>query len=134
MLRKDAKQEESKSLQANSTKEQAPAPSLSKAPRPSLVPIGSTEIGPGEYGSGPAACDVQLDSKKLSCSMVKFGTGYKSGIMEKPILPEPSPGPGSYAIPGSIATQLKGTPYRNAPAATMSGYFFKKKKKKKGKY
>lgn len=35
--------------QVLSTIVEAPAPSLSKAPRPSLVPVGTTDIGPADY-------------------------------------------------------------------------------------
>ena len=34
---------------------------------------------------------------------------------------EPFPGPGSYVIPGGISTSAKGAPYRNSPAAALSG-------------
>ena len=34
---------------------------------------------------------------------------------------DPSPGPGSYMLPGGVSTRAKGTPFRNSPAAMLSG-------------
>lgn len=87
---------------------------------------GTTEIGPGEYGAPPAACENQVDSRKPTCSSIRFGTGYQKkkgggGLPEKLDLAEPAPGPGSYTLPGGVATKGIGTPYRNSPAASMSG-------------
>jgi len=105
-----------------STKPSAPGGMLSKAERPSLVPVGTTDIGPGEYAPPPAACETQVESSKSTCSTLKFGTGYrKGGGLAKPTLMEPSPGPASYTLPGGIATRCKGSPFRDAPAATISG-------------
>eukprot|EP00595_Chromulina_sp_UTEXLB2642_P002218 CAMPEP_0196762204 /NCGR_PEP_ID=MMETSP1095-20130614/1598_1 /TAXON_ID=96789 ORGANISM="Chromulina nebulosa, Strain UTEXLB2642" /NCGR_SAMPLE_ID=MMETSP1095 /ASSEMBLY_ACC=CAM_ASM_000446 /LENGTH=252 /DNA_ID=CAMNT_0042112695 /DNA_START=106 /DNA_END=867 /DNA_ORIENTATION=+ len=108
--------------QVLSTKKQSPSPGLSKAERPSLVPVGTTDIGPAEYNPPPAACEHQVDSRKSTSGTVKFGLGYKKGgNITKPDLSEPSPGPGEYKVPGSIATRSKGTPYNNAPAPSLSG-------------
>ena len=41
--------------------------------------------------------------------------------MVKEDLSEPSPGPGAYLLPGGVATAAKGSPYRNSPAAMLSG-------------
>lgn len=104
-----------------STKVDAPIIVFPKAPRPTLVPEGVTDIGPAEYEPPPAACESQLDSRKPTAPNVKFGTGYKKSNFRKPDLKEPSPGPGSYIIPGSIATHSKGSPWTNAPAVSISG-------------
>jgi len=93
-----------------------------KAARPSMVPPGATVIGPGQYGAFNAACETQVDSRKPSCSSVKFGTGYrKAAFGQKLDLSEPAPGPGTYVLPGGVSTVAKGTPYRNSPSATISG-------------
>jgi hypothetical protein len=109
--------------QVLSTKPGAMDMSFPKAARPSLVPVGTTKIGPGEYrGANVAACEPQLDSRKATCASLRFGNGYKKGGKDKkPDLSEPAPGPGSYKMPGSISTQLKGTPFRNAPKISLSG-------------
>jgi hypothetical protein len=106
-----------------STKKRAVEPGFPLAPRPSLVQVGTTEIGPGEYGVPPAACDVQIDSRKPTCASIRFGGGYtrNKNKIEKVDLSEPSPGPGSYVLPGGVATRSTGAPYRSSPAASLSG-------------
>jgi hypothetical protein len=105
-----------------STKTDVPQPAFPKASRPSLVPPGTTDIGPGEYKPPPAACENQLDSRKPTCSKIKFGEGYRAGNDKKPLeLLDPSPGPGSYKIPGGISTKARGSPFRDAPTAVLSG-------------
>lgn len=111
---------ESMGKQPISTKRNAPGVLMPKAPIKSTKPINDIEVGPGEYGAGPAAFEKQLQSTKRSCPQVKFGPGYRrNGNIQKPELFEPSPTPYSYQLPGSIATQLKGTPYRNAPGKSI---------------
>lgn len=65
-----------------------------KADRPTLIPPGATDIGPGEYRPPPAACENQVDSRKPTCGKIKFGEGYKSGgnDRDKHNLREPAPG------------------------------------------
>jgi len=105
-----------------STKPQAVIPGFPKAPRGSLVPPGTSDVGPGEYGAGPAACEVQADSRRPTCATIKFGTGYRKGAKSGKLdLSEPAPGPGSYTLPGGLATKAKGSPYRDSPAARLSG-------------
>lgn len=99
--------------------------------RPSLVPVGGTDIGPGEYLPPKAACEEQVDSRKPSCPNTRFGTGFvkgkngsgggAGGKSMKLDLSEPSPGPGSYHLPGGIATKGSGQPYRSSPQASISG-------------
>lgn len=108
--------------QVISTKKAAEAMKFGKAPRGSLVPPGTTEIGPGQYQPPPAACENQVDSRKPTCGKIKFGEGYRSGQNHKKFdFSEPSPGPGSYKLPGGVATKAKGTPYRSSPAISISG-------------
>lgn len=106
-----------------STKHRAQEAPFPHASRPSLIAPGSTEIGPGEYGVSAAACEPQVDSRKPTCSSIKFGTGYQKNRKnnQKLDLSEPSPGPGSYQLPGGVATKSAGTPYRSSPAASLSG-------------
>lgn len=105
-----------------STKPDAFVPVFPKAARPSMVPVGTTDIGPGQYGAFCASCEEQTDSRKATCPSIKFGTGYKRGATNSKLdLSEPSPGPGSYLLPGGVATVAKGTPFRNAPSASISG-------------
>lgn len=106
-----------------STKEKARETAFPIAARPSLVAPGTTDIGPGEYKPSPAACEFQVDSRKTSCPTTKFGTGFQKNrkLNAKVDLSEPSPGPGSYQLPGGIAVASSGTPYRSAPAASLSG-------------
>ena len=93
-----------------------------KSSRPTLVPPGSTDIGPGEYKPPPAACEKQFDSRKPTCATIKFGEGYRAGVAKDNYdLSDPLPGPGSYQLPGGIATKAKGSPYRDSPAAILSG-------------
>jgi Sperm-tail PG-rich repeat len=108
--------------QVLSTKHAATVPAFPVAPRPGMEITGGSTVGPGEYLPGPAACEPQVDSRRRTAGCIKFGTGYKKGSnQEKPDLSEPSPGPGSYMLPGGVATKAKGTPFRNSPAATISG-------------
>jgi hypothetical protein len=103
--------------------------SFPKSSRPSMVPIGITEIGPAEYEPAPAACERQVDSRKPTCSNIKFGEGFSTGgssnhnnnSNNKFNFADPSPGPGSYHLPGGIATKAKGSPFRDSPTAIISG-------------
>lgn len=108
--------------QVLSTKVEGPTLGFPKAARPTLIPPGATDIGPGEYRPPPAACENQLDSRKPTCGKIKFGEGYRTGTHKAaPDLSDPSPGPGAYQIPGGIATKAKGSPFRDSPTAIMSG-------------
>lgn len=109
--------------QSLSTKESTREPLFPVANRPSLIAPGTTDIGPGEYKPSPAACDPQVDSRKPTCPSLRFGTGFQKNkkLGQKLDLSEPSPGPGTYQLPGGIATASSGTPYRSAPSASLSG-------------
>jgi hypothetical protein len=81
--------------QVLSTKETSMDVGFPKAARPTMVPPGTTDIGPAEYKPPPAACDVQVDSRKATCPTIKFGEGYRpsgKNKTEKPDLAEPKPG------------------------------------------
>lgn len=118
-----------------STKERAREPGFPLADRPTLIAPGcttiflslifegTTDIGPGEYKPPPAACEEQVDSRKPTCPTIRFGTGFQKNkkVTQKLDLSEPSPGPGSYHLPGGVATKSAGTPYRSSPAASLSG-------------
>ena len=66
--------------QVLSTKPGPVVPSFAKSERPTLIPPGTTDIGPGEYvKANIAACESQVDSRKPTCGSIKFGTGYKKG-------------------------------------------------------
>lgn len=106
---------------------------LSTRKTPSQIPFGSEErkgmavkgasdVGPGEYGPLRSACDTQVESTKTTAGQIKFGTGYKKIKEQKKIdMREPSPGPGSYRLPGGLGTTGKGQPYPNSRGASMSG-------------
>lgn len=109
-----------------STKHKSNESPFPKAPRPGLVQVGGADVGPGAYGAPRAACEPQVESRKVTCGSIKIGTGYKKGSAAAAkgmqlSLSEPSPGPGSYVLPGGVATQQKGTPFRNSPKISMSG-------------
>lgn len=81
--------------QVLSTKETTLEVGFPKAPRPSMVPPGTTDIGPAEYQPAPAACEDQVDSRKPTCPTIKFGEGYRpsgKGHGHRPTLAEPAPG------------------------------------------
>ena len=103
---------ESMGKQFLSTKPQAVIPGFAKGARGSLVPPGTSEVGPGEYGCGVAACEPQVESTKPSCATVKIGTGWKKGAAQKKYdFSEPKPGPGTYTLPEvrtKRAAQLSG--------------------------
>ena len=41
---------------------------------------GGSTVGPGEYtGANVADCEPQVDSRKVTCGSIKFGTGYRKG-------------------------------------------------------
>eukprot|EP01040_Poterioochromonas_malhamensis_P002544 gene2544-2705_t len=109
--------------QVLSTKVGAMVVGFPKADRPTLIPPGTTDIGPAEYKPSPAACEEQIDSRKPTCGKIKFGEGYKSGgnDRDKHDLSDPTPGPGAYKLPGGIGTKTKGAPYRDSPTAILSG-------------
>jgi len=108
--------------QVLSTKDSSTGLVFDAAERPSLVPPGSTDVGPGEYSPPRAACEDQIDSRRRTCATIKFGTGYRAGQhKDAPNFSEPSPGPGSYRLPGGIATKAKGSPFRDSPTAVLSG-------------
>mmetsp|Transcript_1634 Transcript_1634/g.1779 ORF Transcript_1634/g.1779 Transcript_1634/m.1779 type:complete len:269 (+) Transcript_1634:152-958(+) len=114
---------ESMGKQSLSTKKAAVTSGFPLAPRPGMAIQGGSTVGPGEYkGANIAACEPQVDSRKLTSGSIKFGTGYRKGVStHKSDLSEPSPGPGTYALPGGVATTARGTPFRNSPAAQLSG-------------
>lgn len=110
--------------QTLSTKKRAQESPFPLASRPSLIAPGTTEIGPGQYGLPPSACEQQVDSRKPTQSAIRFGTGYtkgKNNSIQKIDMKEPAPGPGSYNLPGGVSTSHRGAPYRNSPAASLSG-------------
>lgn len=79
--------------QVLSTKPQPMIMSFPKADRPTLIPPGTTDIGPGEYKPPSAACEVQSDSRKPTCATIKFGEGYRPGQASKKFdFAEPAPG------------------------------------------
>ena len=94
---------------------------FSHAARASMVLQGTTEVGPGEYNGPPAACEKQIDSRKKTCSNIKFGTGYQKGNKKSIVvdLSEPAPGPGAYKLPGSLGTSSNA--YRSSPKISLSG-------------
>lgn len=86
-----------------STKRESTQVGFAKGKRQSMVPPGVSDVGPGEYGAPPAACEPQIDSRKVTCGTVKIGTGYKKGAkILKADFSEPSPGPGSYRLPAAV--------------------------------
>lgn len=94
---------ESMGKQVQSDRLTDPIIGFAKAPRGDLVPPGTNDIGPGQYGRPPAACAPQVESTKTTCATIKFGSGYvKNAKLKVPDLSEPSPGPGSYVIHGGI--------------------------------
>ena len=112
---------ESMGKQVLSSKPGAVVPGFSKEKRKGMANT-SSEVGPGDYLPGPAACEPQVLSSRPTCATIKFGTGYRKGKgLVKRDLSEPAPGPGSYSLPGGVATKTRGSPYRDSPAATMSG-------------
>ena len=97
--------------QALSTKPGAQIPAFPKEPRPSMAFKGASNVGPGDYQPGSAACEPQVLSYRASCATVKFGTGYRKGKgLVKADLSEPSPGPGAYTLPRfkTVAATLSG--------------------------
>jgi hypothetical protein len=105
-------------IQVLSSKLQDPIIGFAKAPRGSLVPPGTNDIGPGHYERPPAACAPQVESTKPTCATIKFGSGYvKNAKREMPDLSEPSPGPGSYVIQGGInqSCAVSGLFFMNCP-------------------
>lgn len=108
--------------QVLSTKARAPAASLGKGKRPALLQHSTADVGPGEYNSAIAACGPQPDSRKRNPATIKFGTqDPRQARRNQRKLSEPEPGPGSYVIPGGVATSGVGNPYRSSPAASISG-------------
>jgi hypothetical protein len=79
--------------QVLSTKVESARIQFPKAARPSLVPPGISDVGPGEYKPPPAACENQVDSRKPTCGTIKFGEGFKKGAKTgKFDFSEPTPG------------------------------------------
>jgi Sperm-tail PG-rich repeat len=66
--------------QVLSTKHAAVVPGFSHAARPSMEIKGGAEVGPGEYKQGPAACEPQVDSRRPTCGMIKFGAFFETPV------------------------------------------------------
>jgi len=108
--------------QVLSTKTTAENIYIQKAERQGIAPKSITDVGPGEYGAPPAACEDQVDSRKRTAAKIKFGGGYVKGNKKLPSvsLSEPVPGPGAYASSsGSIGTESM--VFKNVPKASLSG-------------
>ena len=90
--------------------------------RKGMAVVGASDVGPGEYSNIKSACEIQVESTKITSGKIKFGTGYKKFKNEKKLdMKEPSPGPGSYRLPGGLGTVGKGQPYPNSRTVSMSG-------------
>lgn len=78
--------------------------------------------GPGEYaGAGVPACSPrQVESRKRSQGGFRFGTAVKDPLANLSRLNDCAPPP-LYKLPSAICVQGKGSPYRAAPAFSLSG-------------
>lgn len=100
----------------------SPAPSsvASLAPSASLL-----APGPGEYpGARVPACSAkQVDSRKRTHAGFRFGTASKDPLAQPSRLDcGPPEGNQLYVLPSAICVQGKGSPYRAAPAFSLSGH------------
>mmetsp|Transcript_859 Transcript_859/g.2287 ORF Transcript_859/g.2287 Transcript_859/m.2287 type:complete len:273 (-) Transcript_859:112-930(-) len=106
-----------------STRTSKPAASFGKGSRPELLQQSTADVGPGEYGTGISACFKQVDSRKRTCSSLKFGTGTrvpKASSKERRAI-DRQPGPGQYKLPSGLCGGGSAYPYRSSPKASMSG-------------
>ena len=80
------------------------------------------DVGPGEYGCGVPACTKQVDSRKTTCPMPKFGTGTRNQApIGSRMANEDVPGPGNYKLPPGISGGGSHYIYNAAPKPSMSG-------------
>ena len=85
--------------------------------------MSTADVGPGEYGCGIAACTKQVDSRKSTCSMPKFGTGTRNqAAIGARMANDDIPGPGNYMLPPALAgSGTAAYPFKSAPKPSMSG-------------
>lgn len=108
--------------QALSTKETVASTAFSKGERPALMLASTADVGPGEYGCGVPACTKQVDSRKTTCPMPKFGTGTRNQApIGSRMANEDVPGPGNYKLPPGISGGGSHYIYNAAPKPSMSG-------------
>lgn len=94
------------------------APSFGSGNRPPLLMM-SSEVGPGQYKTGPSSYEGQLDSRKRTGARVKFGTGGRHKADDS--LHAESPGPGDYQLAPALGGGGPTYIYRSAPKCSMSG-------------
>lgn len=82
-----------------------------------------TDLGPGEYGVGIAACEKQVDSRKLTSGFVKFAKGARTSEASLSAKDDElsRPGPGTYRLPSGLGGQGAAYPFRAAPKPSLSG-------------
>ncbi|CAM9272070.1 unnamed protein product [Discosporangium mesarthrocarpum] len=87
--------------------------------RPDLLMQSTVDVGPGEYSVPGATGERQIDSRKITRGGIKFSRAQRSGnsISQE----DEAPGPGNYSLPPGICGRSSASPYRSAPAATLSG-------------
>lgn len=81
--------------------------------------------GPGKYAAAgvPACSPRQVESRKRSQGGLRFGTAAKDPLANPSRLNSCGPPEGHqfYSLPNAICVQGKGSPYRAAPAFSLSG-------------
>ncbi|CAM9167508.1 unnamed protein product, partial [Sphacelaria rigidula] len=87
--------------------------------RPDLLVQSTADVGPGEYTVPGATGERQIDSRKCSNGGAKFSKAPRMG--KRGSLEDVAPGPGNYRLPPGICGRGAASPYRSAPAATLSG-------------
>jgi hypothetical protein len=109
--------------QVLSTKKSTEGTDFGRGDRPPLLQMSTADVGPGEYGCGIAACTKQVDSRKSTCSMPKFGTGTRNqAAIGARMANDDIPGPGNYMLPPALAgSGTAAYPFKSAPKPSMSG-------------
>jgi hypothetical protein len=87
-----------------------------------FIQVSTGEVGPGEYGCGIGACQVQIDSRKKSTAGCLFAhTGREQAAIGARLVTEDIPGPGQYQLPRGIGGSGSGYAYRCSPMPRLSG-------------
>ena len=108
--------------QVLSTKRNFMPGKFGKGKRPDLIAVSTGDVGPGEYGAGIGACQVQVDSRKKSTAGCLFAhTGRESAAIGARTVTDEIPGPGHYQLPKGVGGSGSGYAYRCSPMPRLSG-------------
>uniref|UniRef100_A0A7S2HT28 Uncharacterized protein n=1 Tax=Octactis speculum TaxID=3111310 RepID=A0A7S2HT28_9STRA len=105
--------------QVLSTKRNQLGAEFGNSNRPTLMMTSAGDVGPGHYGVGKNSCREQVDSRKPTASMTKFGREARSRTTS--MMEDHRPSPGDYKIASGIGGGGSGYVYKSAPKCSLGG-------------